>query len=133
MSSKTILYVDHNLTRVEQFCIRVKLDFKVETAFNGWDGLGATLMYNHDLVVFNLSVPILSGLEAIRLIRSEESLLELPFLGFTIPRDPVMEAACMGAGCTQIVEDPLSESLPIQLRDIFKPNHHTPLLELISL
>ena len=38
MTSKTVLYVDHDLSRVEWFNQQVKPELDVETAFNGWDG-----------------------------------------------------------------------------------------------
>ncbi|HCP35310.1 MAG: hypothetical protein QF560_15525 [SAR324 cluster bacterium] len=110
MTSKTVLYVDHDLSRVEWFNQQVKPELDVETAFNGWDGVGAAIMYHPNLVVFNLGISVMTGLEAIRLIRSEESLKELPFLGFTIPRDKFLEEACMNEGCTTILED-LSDGL----------------------
>ena len=110
MTSKTVLYVDHDLSRVEWFNQQVKPELDVETAFNGWDGVGAAIMYHPDLVVFILGVSVLCGVEAIRLIRSEESLMEVPFLGFTIPRDKFLEKACMNEGCTAILED-LAEGL----------------------
>ena len=105
MTSKTVLYVDHDLSRVQWFSNELKPEFDVETAFNGWDGVGATIMYHPDLVVFNLGTSVMTGLEAIRLIRSEESLKEIPFIGFTTPRDRILEEACLNEGCTSILED----------------------------
>ena len=46
MTGKTVLYVDDDLSRVERFGNLVKPDFDVETAFNGWDGVGASIMYH---------------------------------------------------------------------------------------
>ena len=115
MTGKTVLYVDDDLSRVERFGNLVKLDFDVETAFNGWDGVGACIMYHPDIVVFNLKVSVMTGLEAIRLIRSEDDLKDLPFLGFTIPRDPTLEKTCMDSGCTGILEE-LTEEVSNQLQ-----------------
>ena len=100
-----LLYVDHDLSRVQWFSNELKPEFDVEIAFNGWDGVGASIMYNPDLVVFNLGTSVMTGLEAIRLIRSEESLKEVPFIGFTNPRDRILEEACMNEGCSNILED----------------------------
>ena len=115
MTGKTVLYVDDDLSRVERFGNLVKPDFDVETAFNGWDGVGASIMYHPDIVVFNLGVSVMTGLEAIRLIRSEDDMKNLPFLGFTIPRDPTLEQTCMDSGCTGILEE-LTEEVSNQLQ-----------------
>ena len=66
-------------------------------------------MYHPDIVVFNLGVSVMPGLEAIRLIRSEDDLKDLPFLGFTIPRDLTLEQTCMDSGCTAILEEQTEE------------------------
>ena len=87
---RPFLYVDYDLTLVEQTRKREKLYFEVETTLNNWDRLRSILRYNHDLVVFNLRVLILAGLEAIRQNHSEESLPKLPYLGFTFPLNTVM-------------------------------------------
>ncbi|MEC8150384.1 MAG: hypothetical protein VX092_09120, partial [SAR324 cluster bacterium] len=72
-------------------------------------------MYHPDIVVFNLGVHVMTVLEAIRLIRSEDDLKNLPFLGFTIPRDPTLEQISMDSGCTGILEE-LTEELSNQLQ-----------------
>ena len=87
MTGKTVLYVDDDLSRVERFGNLVKPDFDVETAFNGWDGVGASIMYHPDIVVFNLGVSVMTGLEAIRLIRSEDDLKDCLLYTSPSPRD----------------------------------------------
>ena len=72
-------------------------------------------MYHPDIVVFNLGISVMNGLEAIRLIRSEVDLKDLPFLGFTIPRDPTLEQTCMDSGCTGILAE-LTEEVSNQLQ-----------------
>ena len=96
-----VLLVDDDLNRLAQ--VRQLLDgkFDVEPAFNAWDGVGAALMYKPTLVLFNLASPIMTGPEALRLIRSEEVLQELPIFGFTLKY-----------GCTRILENLLDPSLP---------------------
>ena len=55
MTGKTVLYVDDDLSRVERFGNLVKPDFDVETAFNGWDGVGASIMYHPDICLLYTS------------------------------------------------------------------------------
>ena len=107
-----VLLVDDDLNRLAQ--VRQLLDgkFDVEPAFNAWDGVGAALMYKPTLVLFNLSSPIMTGPEALRLIRSEEVLQKLPILGFTEPRDLELEEVSLKNGCTRILENLLDPSLP---------------------
>lgn len=90
--------MDHDLSRVERFNHQVKPELDLETAFNGWDEVRVAIMYHPDLVVFNFGISFMIGLEAIRLIRSEESFRELPFLGFTIPHDLFLEEASLNEG-----------------------------------
>lgn len=106
-----ILFVDHDIKRLAELRFLLGEEFEVEPAFNGWDGLGAVLMYKPKLVLFNLSSKIMTGVEALRLLRSEENSANLPVLGFTTPINEIVEKVSMEAGCTAIMNYPFEPEL----------------------
>ena len=107
-----VLFVDDDLARLAQVRQLLVGKFDVEPAFTAWDGVAAAMMYKPALVLFNLAAPVMTGPEALRLIRSEEASRELPVLGFTDPRDPELEEAALRSGCTRMLENLLDPALP---------------------
>ncbi len=100
----SILYVDHNLERM--LALKQKLEgcCDVEYAPNGWEGLGAAMMYKPELVVLNLMAEVMTGLEMLRLIRTEEALNTLPVIGFTDPENEEAHRLAKELGCTALLE-----------------------------
>ena len=86
-----ILYIDHDLTRVVELTELLPREYNLENAFTGWEGLGAAMMYNPDIVLLNLRIVVMDGLELLRLIRTEEKLTNLPVLSFCDPSDKEIE------------------------------------------
>lgn len=100
----SILYVDHNLERMQ--ALKEKLDgcCEVEYAPNGWEGLGAAMMYKPQLVVLNLMAEVMTGLEMLRLLRTEDALTSLPVLVFTDPENEEAHRLAQELGCTALLD-----------------------------
>lgn len=102
----SILYVDDNLERMQALKGALESLVDVEFAPNGWEGLGAVMMYKPKLVVLNLFADVMTGLEALRLIRTEESLNALPIIGFTDSSDSEASRRALELGCVAVLEVP---------------------------
>lgn len=103
----SILYIDDDSDRLKQVKELIGNFYDLEVVFNGWEGVGAALMYKPQLVLMNLRSPVMNGLEALRLIRSEERLKNLPVIGFTVPEDDEVNRLAIKAGCNTIISSPL--------------------------
>lgn len=76
-----ILVVDDSITvrEVEARLLRNQ-GFTVEMAVNGMDGWNAVRMGNYDLVITDVDMPRMNGIELVRAIRNDQRLKDLPVM-----------------------------------------------------
>ena len=79
-----LLYIDHDLTRLGEIQHQLSEHFQLEVAFNGWEGFANSVMNKPDVVLLNLELPVMDGLELVRLVRTEPNCAHLILLGFSL-------------------------------------------------
>lgn len=78
---KRILVVDDSITVREVECrLLQNQGYEVQTAINGMDGWNALRMGEFDLLLTDVDMPRMNGIELIRLVRSDPRLKNLPVL-----------------------------------------------------
>jgi signal transduction histidine kinase/ActR/RegA family two-component response regulator len=82
--------------------------YRVETARNGVQALEMVKAFNPDLVLMDVQMPEMDGLEAIRRIRGELGLQQLPVFALTALAMTGDQDRCMQAGATAYVSKPVS-------------------------
>ncbi|MDQ3673777.1 MAG: response regulator [Gemmatimonadota bacterium] len=92
--------------------IKMKLEqgpFRVSLAYDGQDALDFVMGDEHlDLVVLDLMMPRLSGLDVLRRIREQEKFKTLPCLILTAGGDAKHERDALALGATQFITKPFS-------------------------
>ena len=78
----------------------------VETAPDGVEAIKKLGTQSYDVVLFDLNLPRLSGLEAIKLIRRTDT--DLPILAITGGGDPTLSRAVITAGANDIFFKPIT-------------------------
>ncbi|MBF0276427.1 MAG: response regulator [SAR324 cluster bacterium] len=121
-----VLYVDHELTRVIQLKNILAFDYNIEIAFTGWEGLGAAMLYHPDIMLLNLNVDVMDGLELLRLMRTEEDLINLPVFCFSAPRDRQMEQVAVKRTCSAVFEYPFDRSALVEMIESALPISQLP-------
>lgn len=81
---------------------------QVDTAADGLEGLAAVESKRPDLVLLDVMMPNMDGLEMCRRLRKIHPRSELPVLFVTGMDDPGQRAACFAAGGTDVVGKPFS-------------------------
>ncbi|OAN43040.1 hypothetical protein A6A04_10120 [Paramagnetospirillum marisnigri] len=81
---------------------------RIETAFNGREGLEAIARAKPDLVLLDVMMPVMDGYEMCRRLRIEHGQTDLPVLFVTALNNPESRAACFDAGGTDMVSKPLN-------------------------
>jgi len=113
----TLLLIEHDHSRIQEIRELLSDHFNVDVAFTGWEGLAAAMMYKPNLVLFNLNAHVMDGVEAVRLVRTEPELKDLPVLGFTEPSVDIIEKEALNRGCTRILSYPFDSGLPALLKE----------------
>lgn len=78
---KKILIVDDSITVREVECRLLKNQgYEVETAVNGMDGWNALRLGHYDLVISDVDMPRMNGIELLKAIKSDPALKNLPVM-----------------------------------------------------
>ncbi|HEU4747662.1 MAG TPA: response regulator [Gemmatimonadaceae bacterium] len=92
--------------------IKMKLEqgpFRVSLAYDGQEALDFVMGDEHlDLVVLDLMMPRLSGLDVLRRIREQEKFTSLPCIILTAGGDAKHERDALALGATQFITKPFS-------------------------
>jgi signal transduction histidine kinase/CheY-like chemotaxis protein/ligand-binding sensor domain-containing protein len=81
----------------------------IESAENGLEALGALAKSNYDLVLMDVQMPVMDGLEATRRIRAMESrgAHRMPVVGLTALAMKGDREICLGAGMDECIHKPI--------------------------
>jgi two-component system cell cycle response regulator DivK len=105
---KTILVVDDNDDIRDAYCHFLALEgFKVIVASNGQEAVEKALETRPDLILMDLALPVLGGLEATRRIKSDIKTQHIPVVLVTahVRKGP---SAVIQAGCEGFLVKPCS-------------------------
>lgn len=96
---KTILVAEDNESNYILMTYMLKNDYQIVRAGNGQEAVDKVEAGGIDLVLMDLKMPVMDGLEATRLIRAKHP--DLPIIALTAnafysDRDSAMEAGCNG-------------------------------------
>ncbi|HVO69835.1 MAG TPA: response regulator [Aggregatilineaceae bacterium] len=103
--SKQILYIEDNVE--DQRLVRKVLTthgYELVTAGDGESGLALAEMQQPDLILVDLQMPGLSGLETVQRLRQIEWCAQVPIVGLTAYAEKVEREACLRAGFTDYLQ-----------------------------
>ena len=84
MSSKTILYVEDNeANRMMVRDLLKRTKYKLEEAHDGESGVAKALEIRPDLILMDIQLPKISGLEATRRLRADAATAATPIVAIT--------------------------------------------------
>jgi two-component system cell cycle response regulator DivK len=103
--SKHILYIEDNME--DQRLVRKVLTthgYDLVTAGDGEAGIDLAATQCPDLILLDLQMPGLSGLETVQRLRQIEWCAQIPIVGLTAYAEKVERAACLEAGFTDYLQ-----------------------------
>lgn len=109
MSSRRVLVVDDDprLLHIVQMYLGIE-GYEVRTASNGEEGLHDVEVARPDLIILDIMMPGMDGLEACRRIRSNPATAEIPVLMFSaLSGDDDVERARL-AGANHLITKPFN-------------------------
>ena len=86
--------------------------YKLLHAFNGQEAVDLFLQSSPDLILMDVKMPVMDGLEATRLIRQQSS--EIPIIALTAFAFDQDRIRVLEAGCNDFLTKPLS---PVSLKE----------------
>ncbi len=109
MSKKTILVVDDekDLLDLIEYNLR-KEGFEVLKAENGEQGIEIAKKHQPDLVLLDVMMPKMDGLQAVEIMRQDESLKRMPIIFLTARSDEKTEVEGLNKGGDDYITKPIS-------------------------
>jgi CheY-like chemotaxis protein/anti-sigma regulatory factor (Ser/Thr protein kinase) len=107
-SPPLVLVVEDNQANLMALVDFLKtLNFRVKVAQNGLEGLELAKAYHPDLILMDIQMPGMDGLEATRRIRAVTELKSVPIIALTALTMPGDRERCLAAGITDYISKPV--------------------------
>jgi CheY-like chemotaxis protein len=103
-----LLVEDNAVNQKVVLAILSKRGFHVDIAANGLEALSALQKGKYDLVLMDVQMPYMDGIEATRKIRSELRLTELPIIAMTAHAMTGDRERCLDAGMNDYASKPVN-------------------------
>lgn len=103
-----VLIVEDNEMNRDMLARRLtRRGYTVITAVNGREGVEVARAQRPDIILMDLSLPVMDGWEATRRIRSDAITGTIPLIALTAHALPTDHAAAMAAGCDDVDTKPV--------------------------
>lgn len=106
---KTILVVEDTELNIDLITQILEDEYNLIFARDGAQGVEMARQYNPDLVLMDISLPIMDGYEAIRRIR--EAHKTIPIIGLSAHAMSGHEQSALEAGCNDYLTKPINDEL----------------------
>ena len=115
MSNPHILYIEDN--EFNQRLIKKILEpsgFQLSEAFDGLKGIQRAIDLCPDLILMDLSLPVIDGWEATRQIKANDATRQIPVIALTAHAMTGDREKCLEAGCSDYVTKPIDRERLVQ-------------------
>lgn len=104
----TILLVEDNQDNQEIYSvILAHHGYRVLQAFDGGRGVDLARTHGPDLILMDLAMPVIDGLEATRMLKADPATASIPIVALTAHTGREARAAAAAAGCTSFLAKPV--------------------------
>ena len=125
MRQKKVLLVDDSTTAIlmEQMILKNRADIELIVARDGQEAVEKTLAELPDLIVMDVVMPRMSGIEACKQIRLQDPTRHIPIILVTTRGEPENVEIGYASGCNDYVTKPINGSeLVTKIEDFLGAN-----------
>jgi two-component system cell cycle response regulator DivK len=119
---KRILIVEDNELNRDLLIQLLEDDYVLITADNGAAGVEMARQERPDLILMDMSLPVMDGWEATRRIKADKGLGGIPIIALTAHAMSDDEEKALAAGCDSYLAKPLDEDLLFGKLSLFLDN-----------
>ncbi len=108
---KRILIVEDNELNLDLLVQLLEDEYELITAENGAAGVEVAQQKRPDLILMDMSLPVMDGWEATRRLKADASVNHIPVIALTAHAMSSDEEKALAAGCDGYLSKPLDEDL----------------------
>jgi len=108
---KKILIVEDVEFNLDLLVQLLEDDYELLTAGDGARGVELAFLEKPDLILMDMSLPVMDGWKATRRIKSDRALQHIPVIGLSAHAMSGDRARALAAGCDEYLTKPLDEDL----------------------
>jgi|SRR5581483_589767 two-component system cell cycle response regulator DivK len=116
---KKILIVEDVEMNVELLTQLLEDEYELTVANDGAAGVTLAAQTTPDLILMDMSLPILDGYEATRRIKANDALKQIPVIGLSAHAMSGDEQKARAAGCDDYLTKPINDELLFQKLEHF--------------
>jgi two-component system cell cycle response regulator DivK len=122
---KKILIVEDVELNLDLLVQLLEDDYELLSASDGQKGVELALAENPDLILMDMSLPVMNGWSATEAIKSNSGLAQVPVIGLSAHALPEERLKALGSGCNEYLTKPVDEDLLLQTieRLLIKEQH----------
>jgi CheY-like chemotaxis protein len=99
-------------------------DYELVTAADGASGVALAATEKPDLILMDMSLPVMDGWVAAGVIKANESLKHIPIIGLSAHAMSGDREKALAAGCNDYLTKPLDEDLLVEKLKLFVGTNH---------
>ncbi len=104
-----MLVVEDNELNLKLFCDLLEVhDYETQAVRDGRDAVAQALAFMPDMIVMDIQLPHVSGLELIAAMKADPALAGIPIMAVTAYASPADEERARTAGAASYVSKPIS-------------------------
>lgn len=104
---KVLVVEDYEDTRSLMRLELEKRGFRVVEATDGQQGVEAALSENPDIILMDIGLPLIDGIEATRRIRQDDAMRDVLIVALTAHHETEYRAQALAAGCDAYLTKPI--------------------------
>lgn len=110
---KRVLVVDDSkvMRDMIEACLRPEPTLQVSQAASGLEAIERLSLSTHDLLVLDLNMPDVGGIEVVQFMRAQDTLKTVPVLIVTTRGDEGAKATVLGAGANRYLTKPFDPAV----------------------
>ena len=103
-----ILLVEDNEANIQTFIAYLSAyEYRIILAKNGKEGVAMAKEHQPDIILMDIQMPVMDGLQATRLIRADPKLAKVPIIALTARAMQGDQERCIEAGANQYLSKPV--------------------------
>jgi CheY-like chemotaxis protein len=107
--SRTILIAEDNASNLQTLSVYLaSRGYRIILAQNGKEAVEGAQKKHPDLILMDIQMPEMNGVEAIRHIRADEDVKSIPIIALTALAMPGDRERCLEAGANEYLSKPVS-------------------------